>query len=273
MSPMQMDDDDAIKVHIVNVDDIKATPTVEVEPEHFTASSFTLPALGLTSGDAADANANVPVQILNLDPMRKEAVLAFSGTGQVILAHSQAQAMSMQASAAEQVADTGFLITAPSTIRVQGTGPLWAVSAASGTVSGGASVMAHNQTTSPAPAAILANIPAASLPAGTYTVYAHAYVDGTLVAAADDDNVELSYGSTIIGVLNMPADSVTEQSPMYGPVMITVNGAQAIKILAVGAGTTGSVYHTWLMATPYPFTAQAAGGAVTVGVLQERRGA
>jgi hypothetical protein len=264
-----MEDDDAVKVHVINLDDIKITRTEEIEPAHFTASSFILPVPGLTSGGQADENANVPTQILQLDPLRKETVISFNGSGQVILAHSNQQAQSLQ-QGTNQFADDGFLVTAPSSIRVEGTGPLWAI-AASGSAASANTVTGQSKFTSPTAGQIMASIAAASLPAGTYTVYTNAYIDGTFVAATDDDNIELGYGSTIVGALNVPADTAGQTGPLFGPYMITLNGAQALKLIAIATGTVGSVYHTWLSATPYP--AAAASGFVTVGVLQERRGA
>jgi hypothetical protein len=35
-----MDDEDAVKVHLVNASDIKVAVTEEHEPEHFTAVTF-----------------------------------------------------------------------------------------------------------------------------------------------------------------------------------------------------------------------------------------
>jgi hypothetical protein len=102
-----MRDEDAVKVHVIQ-DDTKATTTEEVEPEHNVAVSFVLPPVG--TGENPEQN--VPIQILQLDLLRKIAYISFNGPGQVYLAHSEAQAISLQ-NGAQQAADAGALYTCP----------------------------------------------------------------------------------------------------------------------------------------------------------------
>jgi hypothetical protein len=267
-----MADEDAVKVHVIQ-DDTKTAKTEEVEPEHFTATSFTLPALGLTSGNQADYNAEDPVQILQLDPLRKEAVISFNGSGQVFLAHSAAQAISLQ-NATQQGADSGDLITCPTTIRVEGTGPLWAVASnISSTPNGGSSLYVGGSAT-PATAFLIVDTVNITPPAGTYVVSGLVYVDGTVVTADDEDNMRLMIigGTPPIAPIIYPAESsgVPIVTP-YGPFTLTLNGSQELAIQTFSKTPSGTaVYHASILLNP---VANSIPNGLIVGVLQERRGA
>jgi hypothetical protein len=263
-----MRDEDAVKVHVVNAEDMKqAVATEEVEPEHIIAVSFTLPAVGV-SGENQEQES--PTQILQLDPLRKVAYVSFNGSGQIFLAHSEAQANALQ-SGTQQNADSGFLITVPTVVKVEGTGPLWAVGATV-TVSEDTQ-SAHGQATTPTAGQAIATISAANLPAGSYIVQGTAYIDGTAVAATDDDNMQVLKQASVLVRLNVPADSTAPVTiGSFGPVYTTLNGSQSLSVVAVALATTGAVYHAQISATPYPFTAATANNSI-VGVLSARRGA
>ena|ERR1700691_5970260 len=267
-----MKDEDAVKVHVV-ADDTKAVMTEEREPEHFTAVSFTLPAIGITSGDQADYNANDPVQIMQLDPLRKEAVISFNGTGQVLLAHSQAQAISLQ-QGADQNADAGDLITCPTTIRVEGTGPLWAVQAnISQTPNGGVSLYAAGSAIPTV--ANTAFVTLTGLPPGSYQVTTSEYIDGTLVSADDEDNMRLfnnTAGTIVAAPILVPADSAT--APIVtqaGPFIVTVSTISNLSMRTNTLTPSGTAtYHASILAVPISGSSP---NSLIIGVLQERRGA
>ena len=267
--------EDTVKVHLTNPEDIQIVRTEEFEPEHFVATSYVLPVTGLTSGDQPDYNANDPTQILQLDLLRKETVLAINGTGQVWLAHSAAQAVALQ-TGNNQGADSGTLITSPATVKITGTAPLWAIPASgnnSGTYTNALNtVHAQGKTTSPGAGATIAVITAANLAANTtYVVTGSIYVDGTLAPATDDDNMKM-LAAGISSTLNVSAD--VEAPSQFGPFYVTFGPAPSnISIQAIAAGTASSVYHAEIYANPYPMTGASGAGIITVGVLQSRRGA
>ena len=60
-----MNDDDAVKVHIVNAEDLHTVKTEEREPEHFVFSTVVV-AYGVTGYNNFE-------QVLALDPLRKDA--------------------------------------------------------------------------------------------------------------------------------------------------------------------------------------------------------
>jgi hypothetical protein len=250
-----------VHVHVDNAVKMEPVSTEEHYAEHFTCSTFTLPQ-GEIIGTGVGAIE--PTQILQLDPLRQRAVLSYSGSGQVILAHSVQQATSL-AQNVQQAADQGALVTSPATMAVEATGPLWAVGLQASPSQNSNS--AHGAITSPTAGQAIATITGANLPAGQYTVSGTVYVDGT-VAAADDDNMKLTVGGVTIMVIAYNGEA-TDQGVTIPPVTVTVNGAQSIALSAVAVGTTGAVYHGTIVATPFPFITT--GGGLSVGVTQERR--
>lgn len=256
-------DSEAIPVRLLNAEDIKISAVEEHEPEHFISNAYLLPAPGPAPAEA-DAALNQPVQILNLDLMRKEAVISVTGNGNVYLAHSAAQAQSLQTSS-DQPADGGFLAVAPCTFRVEGTGPLWAV-AQSGSGSGTAQQVV---SASAAPAAGAAG--SATLP---LYVNGPQYITGFNVSTKGDGTVP---GVRTIFVQNVQGGTETYYindtagSPDFVSVQFPGLGLQAsggdpqvsISALASGSSSIINVYGTNQAGT-IP--------VVVVGVLQERRG-
>jgi hypothetical protein len=117
---------DAVHVHVDNASEFQVTRTEEIEPAHYTTQSYILPPVGAQTPQADYNQAEVPVQLLQLDPLRKRAVLSVNGTGSCYICSSQAQAQSLQFSS-NQTADAGALVTAPFAFTAEATGPLWAV--------------------------------------------------------------------------------------------------------------------------------------------------
>jgi hypothetical protein len=232
--------------------------TEEKEPEHYAASTFALPALGPSSD---------PAQILQLDPLRKRALVALNGAGQVILAHSFQQAQALQKNVA-QAADDGCIITAPATVTAEGTGPLWAVGIGTANLTQ-QSVSAFGAVTGAASGQAIATIAAANLPTGSYEVYLTTYMDGTLVTATDENNLELLVGGTQIVQLLQPGPSTGNGFVVpKGPYIVNVNGTQTISVNAIAAASVAAKYNAEITAVPLLTSS-----GLSVGVLQERRNA
>jgi hypothetical protein len=124
-----------VHVHVDNAEDMRAVKTQEVEAAHLTTLGFILPPVGAVSPQS-DYNQNVPTQILQLDPLRKRAIVSINNTviatvSQCYLCSSQAQAQSLQFGSS-QTPDAGALVTAPFTFEVDSTAPMWAVLANGG---------------------------------------------------------------------------------------------------------------------------------------------
>lgn len=250
-----------LRVHVDNATEIAAVPTEEKEAEHITCSTFTLTeAIGVLA-------AVTPIQILNLDPLRKRAVLNFSGDGQVILAHSLQQAMSLAQNVA-QAADEGCLVSCPASITMEATAPLWAVSLANPVALSYQSAVSATPTVA---AQAVSTIPTPQ--SGNYTAYVQVYVDGT-TTAADEDNMQISYngGSQVIPLL-VPINVGANAVPIpftNGPFQIGgINGINTMIIRTSGVPSGTAKYHALVIMIPL------ANGAsdpyVAVGVLQERR--
>jgi hypothetical protein len=139
--------DGKIHVHVDNAEDLRPVQrTQEVEPGHYTTQSFVLPPTGAQTPQA-DYNQNVPVNILQLDPLRKRAIISVSGVGSCFICASQAQAQSLQFGSS-QSPDSASLVTAPFSFPAEATAPLWAVLANPGAVNqivlGATGVAAYN---------------------------------------------------------------------------------------------------------------------------------
>lgn len=113
------------------------------------------------------------------------------------------------------------------------------------TTQAGSSVSNDGTVTSPGAGATIASIPAASLPAGTYNVTVDFTLSGT-VGAVDNNNIQLVYGSQTFTLDNNIG--VGEQT--FGPIQIISNGASALTLKAIAAGTVGSIYTATIIATP-----------------------
>jgi hypothetical protein len=259
---LMKEDTEALRVHLVNPEDIKVQYTEEIEPSHFISNAYLLPAAGPISGDP-DGNINDPVQILQLDPMRKEAIISVAGSGNVYFAHSYAQAMSLQ-QAVDQAADGGFLVTAPCTFKAEGTGPLWAITQnASGT-----SQTVVSASASPAAGAA----GSATLPLFTA---GNQYLTGFTVSTSGNGTAAGLRTVTVSNVQGAPYTYYIYDDGGLGtptPQTLTITypglGLQAIggdPMVAISALTNGSSSQILVLGTDQ-------GTAVTVGVLQSRRG-
>lgn len=253
-----IDHDGVAHVHVDNIHEI-VVRTEEVEAGHFSSQSFILPPAGNVTPQV-NYNQNVPAQILALDPLRKRAVISINGTGQCFMCHSQAQAQSLQFGPTQN-ADEAALITAPFAFTAEATGPLWAVLATTAVIGLSAptfatSTGAANATTTltiPAAGASLSDIiqdlnvtfSAASLNATTLTVQSGADILYQTSIASGATSFDLP--SALAGILE----------GLQGQTIV-------ITVTAAGAAITSTVNTTYQAQTSTP-------GAVTVGVLQERR--
>jgi hypothetical protein len=108
--------------------------------------------------------------------------------------------------------------------------------------------------TSPGAGATLASITIPTALAGTeFEVVASVWYAGTLVLAADSDNVAIQSDPVTAGtfvtaeVLSAPAVVATGEPTLFRCNLV----AQAtIKLIAVAAGTASSIYHVHLEANP-----------------------
>jgi hypothetical protein len=250
-----------VHVHVEN--EVKTAPVVteEKEAQHYTCSTFTLPEPIGVLGPVT------PTQILQLDPLRKRAILTFSGDGQVILAHSLQQATSL-AQNVQQAADEGALVTCPGSVTVEATGPLWAVSLATPIVLG---FQTANVSTPTVAGAALATI--VNPPSGNYTATVTAYLTGT-TTTADQDNIEIAYngGSQLIPLL-LPTvvGAITTPQPYTNPPLQIggINGINSLIIRTINIPSGTAVYH--VMVSIVPDGNGADDPYVAVGVIQERR--
>lgn len=109
------------------------------------------------------------------------------------------------------------------------------------------SVAAVGKATAPAAGDAIATIAAADTKPGIYEIQVHGvYLAGT-PAAAEDNNLELRVGATVIGGILMPrATNVISRGHIF---IAHVNEAQTITINATGAGTAAVVYAASVIAT------------------------
>jgi len=233
--------------------------TEEVRSEHAVTSTWALPALPLVNPAQ-----NSPVEIVPLDPLRKRAVITLNGSGQIIIAHSEAQALHLQQNI-QQAADEGALFTVPANFEYTSKAPLWAVGVPAFNPPN--TVGAKGSVTAPGAGAVIASIGTASLTVGlTYQVNVVVYLDGTIVVATDEDNMALRFGGTTIAPLIYPG--VNSVPVSTGPYYINVATSNTINVIAVGAGSVAAVYHAQIYATPYPFSPTS--GIVQAGAVVER---
>jgi hypothetical protein len=113
-----VNDDEAIKVHIVNTDDIRVQRTEEKEPEHFVFSTYVVA--------SALAGYNTIEQVLAEDPLRKDAsILAVDSP--IVVCHSPAQANSPANQVAGVPYPQGAYLPANQSITIAGTGRVFVV--------------------------------------------------------------------------------------------------------------------------------------------------
>lgn len=110
-----------------------------------------------------------------------------------------------------------------------------------------------------APASGTVIVSLSGLPAGLYQVTISAYIDGTVAAANDDDNITyqpVTNGASAKLLVNSNGSISTITYYIF------LNGATSI-IVRAGAnnGTAGSVYHAQINAVPFPVGASNVGGA------------
>lgn len=109
-------DADAFKVHITNVDELTAQPSLEIVPEHFSCVTFVVQQGGV----------NPRQRVLETDPTRKSAsILAVDAP--VVLCHTLTQAMQPANQVAAVPNPDGGYLPAGTSASVDGTGPLWVV--------------------------------------------------------------------------------------------------------------------------------------------------
>jgi len=75
---------------------------------------------------------------------------------------------------------------------------------------------------------------------GTYTVTVTVYIDGTVTPATDDDNMQVTYGSTVLN-LAVPSNGTVATYTFTS----TLNN-QSIAVKAIAAGSAGAVYHAMI---------------------------
>lgn len=98
------------------------------------------------------------------------------------------------------------------------------------------SLMADGRVLAPGAGGAIATL--AAPPAGIYEVEVNA-VAGAGAVAADNGNIELRFGATIIGSVNGPITGIRR----------TLDGATAISLNATGAATAGVEYSGSIVAT------------------------
>jgi hypothetical protein len=268
--------DDLISEGIVPVHITGTDVTVEKTPEHFVASGYLLSS-GLAS-EPAGGDVTPVTQILQLDPMREEAVISFNGTGQVLLCHSLAQAESM-ATDITQLPDEADLITCPATIRIHGIGPLWAVPVPTALTYSGVELPYAVYTSGVAtPATTFLSLGQIVTPAaGLYTVSGLTYLDGTIVVADDEDNFRLNMnvGAASPVIYNLLQPAVADAISYFGPFTVETDGTHNVAVQTGGKTPSGTANYHWFV-TLTPLTAGTpvtSVSGVSVGVLQSRRGA
>lgn len=104
-------------VHVNNADEILgATKVMEVEPEHIICVSYQL---GL----------NAAMQILEHDPLRKDAIIRTGSTGSVVFCHSdnQAKSVAQRSIAGDTLFNDGAVWGPNVNNTLTSTAPLWAV--------------------------------------------------------------------------------------------------------------------------------------------------
>lgn len=86
--------------------------------------------------------------------------------------------------------------------------------------------------------------------AGLWEVYGTISVAGTTVGTADSANMRLRQTATTV-LANIPltvqATTGTDESAVYGPVILNLSAVDTVNIIAVGAATAGSIYQAMII--------------------------
>lgn len=106
------------------------------------------------------------------------------------------------------------------------------------------SLTAYGEPTAPSANAALATI--ADPPDGVYEIECWVTFVGAAPAAAEDGNVEIREGATVLGRL---ATGRAQNTQYYGKLSAVIDGTNAITANANGAGTASVLYVTSLVAT------------------------
>jgi hypothetical protein len=119
-------------------------------------------------------------------------------------------------------------------------------------VSSGVAVQSFivNSTTSPGAFAPLAIFTGGSalLAGATYELIMACYLAGTTpVDGTDNDNVQLVVDSTVVGRLLMPATAGLVATAKF---IAAAGSGGVVQMQSRGAGTTGTIYRTMLVANP-----------------------
>lgn len=245
----------SLRVHVDNAEDIKGVRTQEIEPPHLTTMGFVLPPAGPLTPQA-DYNQNVPTQILQLDPLRKRAVVSINGTGSCFLCSSQAQAQSLQFGPTQN-ADEGAQFTAPFAFTVEATGPMWAVLATTAVIGTGAPTFAT--ATGASDATTTLTIPSAGAGLAD-TLTELNYVFSAAITQASTLTVTSGGDTLYETVVPTGATAASIPTPLTGLQGQTI----VITLTAGGTGITSTLNALYTQQTSTP-------GAVTIGVVQERR--
>lgn len=107
-------------------------------------------------------------------------------------------------------------------------------------------VTGEGSVTSPALGATIASVAAASMPAGEYIVSVVVNLAGTLVQAADANNLEITIGTTTIVLDN----EIAAGDQYFGPFVVDAPGGSALAVKAIAAGTAGSIYGAFISVQP-----------------------
>jgi hypothetical protein len=125
----KMADSEAIKVEVINAEDMRVMQTEEHEPEHFVCNTFVL-----QIGDPNQPDENPQNQyasVLQLDPQRKSASI-MTIDNPIVICHSENQANSPANQVPGIPAPDGVVLAVGQSVSVTGTAPLWAVATATG---------------------------------------------------------------------------------------------------------------------------------------------
>lgn len=267
------DGSEHLHVHVENAQDIRAVE--EVDPEHIIAVSYTFSFPGNITLPSS-GNLDQPLQLLQLDPLRRRAEITFNNTdpnlpATIYFADSQAVAQRLQQSAATAGDEGAPVIISPNssaTITVHGTAALWAVSAP-----------AKSTNTNPGLNAPTTPISATGAAASTttLTVPAGSGLQGRILYGV---NYSFSAPTTAVSTLTITdgTTTLTQTVPTgtnQGTFTLPAQGALfasgaaiTITLTSGGAAITSTVNAFY--GTQNQLVQQI---APTVGVLSERRGA
>lgn len=110
------------------------------------------------------------------------------------------------------------------------------------------SVTDSASVTSPGAGAAIATT--ASLPAGTYNIDVFTFIGGTTVSSLEITNMRLVVGGVAISRIVNPVPGTTgASSPGRITARVVLNSAGTAQVIAVAAGTSGSVYAANIVAT------------------------